>query len=409
MNREVRDMAVVVQKFGGTSVGTIERIRAVAKKVIERKEQGNDMVIVLSAMGKTTDELITMAKEISPNPNKRELDMLVATGEQISIALLSITLHEYGYDSISLTGFQAGIKTNGLHTKNRITDIDLKNVKKHLNEGRIVVVAGFQGINENGDITTLGRGGSDTTAVALAAQLKCICEIYTDVEGIYSVDPRICPGAKKLDAISYEEMVEMASLGAGVMETRAVELGYKYHIPIYVGMTHGDKKGTMIKEFDETMEGRVITGLTTNDDVLMITVNNVEYKSKNIAAIFNKVAEHGINIDMISQTAPFEGYVNVSFTCSTDDNYAMEAAANELKAELPEIEVCSESNITKLSVVGIGMMKQFGVAAKVFNIFADNNIEFKQVTTSEISISYTINSSDKLKAVNILAEALDLT
>jgi aspartate kinase len=401
-------MAVVVQKFGGTSVGTIERIKAVAKKVIERKEQGNDMVIVVSAMGKTTDSLITMAKEISSNPNKRELDMLVSTGEQISIALLSMAFHEYGYDSISLTGFQAGIKTDGLHTKNRITDIDLKNVKRHLNAGKIVVVAGFQGINEIGDITTLGRGGSDTTAVALAAKLKCTCEIYTDVEGVYSVDPRVYPHAKKLDTISYEEMMEMASLGAGVMETRAVELGFKFNIPIYVAMTHGDRKGTMIKEYDETMEGKVITGLTINDDVLMITVNNVEYKSKNIAAIFDRVAKHNINIDMISQTAPFEGFVNVSFTCSTDDIYAMEEAAKELQAEMPNIEVSKESNITKLSVVGIGMMKQSGVAAKVFNIFSDNNIEFKQVTTSEISISYTINSADKQKAVNALGEALDL-
>lgn len=401
-------MAVVVQKFGGTSVGTIEKIKAVAKKVIDRKEQGNDMVIVVSAMGKTTDGLITMAKEISPNPDKRELDMLVSTGEQISIALLSMAFHEYGYDSISLTGSQAGIKTDGLHTKNRITDIDLRNVKKHLNAGKIVVVAGFQGINENGDITTLGRGGSDTTAVALAAKLKCTCEIYTDVEGVYSVDPRVYPLAKKLDVISYEEMMEMASLGAGVMETRAVELGFKYNIPIYVAMTHGDRKGTTIKEYDETMEGKIITGLTINDDVLMITVNNVEYKSKNIAAIFDRVAKHNINIDMISQTAPFEGYVNVSFTCSTDDIYAMDEAAKELQAEMPEIEVSKESNITKLSVVGIGMMKQSGVAAKVFNIFADNNIEFKQVTTSEISISYTINSADKQKAVIALGEALDL-
>ncbi len=401
-------MAVVVQKFGGTSVGTIERIRAVAKKVIQRKEQGNDMVIVVSAMGKTTDSLITMANEISQNPDKRELDMLVSTGEQISIALLSMAFHEYGYDSISLTGFQAGIKTDGLHTKNYITDIDLKNVKKHLNEGKIVVIAGFQGINENGDITTLGRGGSDTTAVALAAKLRCTCEIYTDVEGIYSVDPRVYKNAKKLDAISYEEMMEMASLGAGVMETRAVELGFKYNIPIYVAMTHSDKKGTIIKEFDESMEGKVITGLTINDDIMMITVNNVLYNSKNIAVIFDKVAKHSINIDMISQTAPFEGYVNISFTCSIDDSYLIEAIANELQAEMPEIEVCKESNITKLSVVGIGMMRQSGVAAKVFNIFSDNNIEFKQVTTSEISISYTINSADKQKAVNVLAEALNL-
>jgi aspartate kinase len=401
-------MAVVVQKFGGTSVGTIERIKAVAKKVIERKEQGNDMVIVVSAMGKTTDNLISMAKEISPNPDKREMDMLVSTGEQISIALLSMAFHEYGYDSISLTGFQAGIKTEGHHTKNRITDIDLRNVRNHLKEGKIVVVAGFQGINENGDITTLGRGGSDTTAVALAAKLKCTCEIYTDVEGVYSVDPRVYPMAKKLDTISYEEMMEMASLGAGVMETRAVELGFKFNIPIYVAMTHGDKIGTMIKEYDETMEGKVITGLTINDDVLMITVNNVEYKSKNIALIFDMVGKHNVNIDMISQTAPFEGFVNVSFTCSKEDSFAIAEVAKALQVEMPQIELSQESEITKLSVVGIGMMKQSGVAAKVFNIFSDNNIEFKQVTTSEISISYTINSADKQKAVDSLAKALNL-
>jgi aspartate kinase len=401
-------MAVVVQKFGGTSVGTIERIKAVAKKVIERKEQGNDMVIVVSAMGKTTDNLISMAKEISPNPDKREMDMLVSTGEQISIALLSMAFHEYGYDSISLTGFQAGIKTEGHHTKNRITDIDLRNVRNHLKEGKIVVVAGFQGINENGDITTLGRGGSDTTAVALAAKLKCTCEIYTDVEGVYSVDPRVYPMAKKLDTISYEEMMEMASLGAGVMETRAVELGFKFNIPIYVAMTHGDKIGTMIKEYDETMEGKVITGLTINDDVLMITVNNVEYKSKNIALIFDMVGKHNVNIDMISQTAPFEGFVNVSFTCSKDDSFAIAEVAKALQVEMPQIELSQESEITKLSVVGIGMMKQSGVAAKVFNIFSDNNIEFKQVTTSEISISYTINSADKQKAVDALAKALNI-
>jgi len=401
-------MAVVVQKFGGTSVGSIEKIKAVAQKVIQRKEQGNDMVIVVSAMGKTTDSLIAMAKEISPNPNKRELDMLVSTGEQISIALLSMAFQEYGYDSISLTGFQAGIKTDGHHTKNIITDIDLKNVKKHLIDGKIVVVAGFQGINDKGDITTLGRGGSDTTAVALAAKLKCICEIYTDVEGVYSVDPRVYPKAKKLNTISYEEMMEMASLGAGVMETRAVELGYKYNIPIYVAMTHGDKMGTMIKEYDETMEGKVITGLTINDDILMITVNNVEYTSKNIAAIFDKLAKHNVNIDMISQTAPFEGHVNVSFTCPKEDSYAIDEISKALQAEMAGIEVSKESDVTKLSVVGIGMMKQSGVAARVFNIFADNNIEFKQVTTSEISISYTINAVDKQKAVDVMAKTLDL-
>ncbi|EET88484.1 aspartate kinase [Clostridium carboxidivorans P7] len=243
----VMNLATIVQKYGGTSVGTIDKIKAVAKKVIERKKEGNDIVVVVSAMGKTTDKLIDMAKQISDNPNKREMDMLISTGEQVTIALLSMVFQESGYDSVSLTGFQAGIKTGGVHTKNRIFDIEIQNVENHLKDGKIVVVAGFQGMNENGDITTLGRGGSDTTAVALAAKLNCTCEIYTDVDGIYGVDPRVWPNAKKLDYISYEEMMEMASLGAGVMETRAVEIGCKYKIPIYVASTHGNTKRNLYK------------------------------------------------------------------------------------------------------------------------------------------------------------------
>ncbi len=401
-------MATIVQKYGGTSVGSIDKIKAVAKKVIERKKAGNDIVVVVSAMGKTTDKLIDMAKQISENPNKREMDMLISTGEQVTISLLSMAFHEAGCDSVSLTGFQAGIKTEGTHTKNRIADIDIENVKSHLDGGRIVVVAGFQGINESGDITTLGRGGSDTTAVALAAKLNCTCEIYTDVDGIYGVDPRIWPSAKKLDNISYEEMMEMASLGAGVMETRAVEIGCKYKIPIYVASTHGDKKGTYIKEYDKTMEEKVITGLSISDDVLMVTVNNVPYNSKNISIIFNKLAKHNVNIDMISQTAPFNGYINVSFTTSKEDINTINEVDKELKALVQGIKVSKELNITKLSVVGIGMMKQSGVAADIFNIFAENDIEFKQVTTSEISISYTLDSKDKQKAVTVLAGKLNL-
>jgi aspartate kinase len=406
--KEAIKLGAIVQKYGGTSVGTIDKIKAIAKKVIERKKEGNDIVVVVSAMGKTTDKLIDMAKQISENPNKREMDMLISTGEQITIALLSMAFQEAGYDSVSLTGFQAGIKTEGAHTKNRISDIDIENVKSHLDHGKIVVVAGFQGINESGDITTLGRGGSDTTAVAIAAKLNCTCEIYTDVDGIYGVDPRIWPSAKKLDNISYEEMMEMASLGAGVMETRAVEIGCKYKIPIYVASTHGDKKGTYIKEYDKTMEEKVITGLSISDDVLMVTVNNVPYNSKNISIIFEKLAKHNVNIDMISQTAPFNGYINVSFTTSKEDINTINEVDKELKTLVQGIKVSKELNITKLSVVGIGMMKQSGVAADIFSIFAENDIEFKQVTTSEISISYTLDSKDKQKAVTVLAGKLNL-
>ncbi|MCT4508279.1 MAG: aspartate kinase [Tepidibacter sp.] len=401
-------MATIVQKYGGTSVGSIDKMKDIAKKVIKQRDKGNDVVVVVSAMGKSTDRLVEMAKEISQNPCKRELDMLMSTGEQVSISLLSMIFKEQGYDSISLTGFQAGIKTEGFHTKNRVAEINIDIIKNHLSEGKVVVVAGFQGINENGDITTLGRGGSDTTAVALAAKLNCTCEIYTDVEGIYSVDPRVYSKAKKLDYISYEEMMELSSLGAGVMETRAVEIGFKYNIPIYVALNKGDIKGTYIKEYDENMEQKVITGLTSTDDVLMVTMNNVLYNSKNIATIFDKLSQNNVNIDMISQTAPRDGYINVSFTTFRDDIGIVHSVVNKLKNEIKDIEIHVESNITKISVVGIGMMNQSGVAAKVFKIFADNDIEFKQVTTSEISISYTIDSREKGKAITVIAKEFDL-
>lgn len=401
-------MSVIVQKYGGTSVGSIDKIKSVAKKVIAEKEKGNDIVVVVSAMGKTTDHLVNLSKEISSNPSKRDLDMLLSTGEQVSISLLSMAFQEYGYDSIALTGFQAGIRTEGPYTKNKISDIDMKKIKNHLEEGKIVVVAGFQGINENGDITTLGRGGSDTTAVALAAKLQCECSIYTDVEGIYSVDPRLYKDAKKLDVISYEEMMEMASLGSGVMETRAVEIGCKYNVPIYVASSIKDIKGTYIKEYDESMEEKVITGLSVSNDVLMITVNNILFKSDNIAMIFEKLARENVNVDMISQTSPLNERVNISFTTSKEDLHVVNEVIEEIKNENNEVEVAIEENICKISVVGIGMMNQSGVTGKVFRILADNEIEFKQVTTSEISISYTIDSKDKQKAVRVLAKELNL-
>ncbi len=401
-------MKVIVQKYGGTSVGSIDKIKSVAKRIISQREQGNNVVVVVSAMGKTTDDLVNLSKQVSSNPDKRDLDMLLSTGEQISISLLSMALKEYGYDAISLTGFQAGIKTQGPHTKNKISDIEIEKIKDYINEGKIVVVAGFQGINENGDITTLGRGGSDTTAVALAAKLECNCGIYTDVEGIYSVDPRVYPNAKKLDYISYEEMMEMSSLGAGVMETRAVEIGCKYKVPIYVASSNKNIKGTYIKEYDKSMEKKVITGLSISDDILMITVNNILFKSENIASIFEKLARENVNIDMISQTAPLDNRVNVSFTASKEDLIVIKDVMKEIEKENNEAETIVEENISKISAVGIGMMNQSGVTGRLFRLLADNKIEFRQVTTSEISISYTINSIDKEKAVRVLSKELNL-
>ncbi len=401
-------MAVIVQKYGGSSVETIEKMRKIAERVILEKKRGHSLVVVVSAMGKTTNQLIQIARSVTENPNKRELDMLVSTGEQVSISLLAMILQSAGYDSVSLTGFQAGIQTEGIHTKNRIIDIDVKRIQKYLNQGKIVIVAGFQGINTAGDITTLGRGGSDTTAVALAAKLQTRCEIYTDVDGIYAVDPRIYAGAKKLDAVFYEEMMEMASLGAKVMEPRAVEIGQKYKVPIYVAASHKTTRGTYIKERDETMEQKGVTGITVSDHVAMITVNHVPYMVQNIALIFERLGRQDVNLDMISQTPPTAGFVNLSFTASQEDELVIDQIMADLEKEMPTIQVVKDLEISKISVVGIGMRNLSGVAARVFKLFANHQIEFKQVTTSEISISYTISIQDQEKAVRILAEAFDL-
>ncbi|MGM9980550.1 MAG: aspartate kinase [Turicibacter bilis] len=398
-------MGILVHKYGGTSVGTTEKIKRIAKRVIAEKEKGNDMVVVVSAMGKTTDHLVEMSKEIAINPNKREMDLILSTGEQVSIALLSMAFQEFGYDAIALTGFQAGIKTYGPHTKNKILDIDDEKIKNYLKEGKVVVVAGFQGVNENGDITTLGRGGSDTTAVAIAAKLGCPCHIYTDVDGIYSVDPRLYKEAKKLDVISYEEMMEMASLGAGVMEPRAIEIGCKYNIPIYVASSINDVGGTYIKEYDEKMEGNIVTGLSVCDDILMVTVSHILYNLDHVATLFEKLAIENVNVDMISQTAPVDGYINVSFTAPKDDLFIIEKVMRDLEGK---VEISIENEITKISVVGIGMRNQSGVSGRLFRILADNGISFRQVTTSEISISYTIDKKDKEKAVRALSNELNL-
>ncbi len=401
-------MKVIVQKYGGTAVETVEKVQKIANAIINRKKEGYSIVVVVSAMGKTTNRLIELAKTVSAKPDKRELDMLMATGEQVSVSILSMVLKEKGYESVSLTGFQAGIKTEGTHTKNKIIEINIDRIKNYLEEGKIVVVAGFQGINGKGDITTLGRGGSDTSAIALAAKLKCPCEIYTDVDGIYGVDPRLYPNAKKLDVICFEEMMEMSSLGAKVLETRSVEIGYRYNVPIYVASSHMNNKGTYIKEFDKQMEQKVITGLTINDDVLMVTINNITYSPENISDIFSSLSDREVNIDMISQTSPNDDCVNISFTTSKENEVIVDEALQEQMKIMGNIKIKKDCNVSKLSVVGMGMRNESGVASKMFKLFADNNIYFKLVTTSEISISYTIDTADKQKAINAISEAFDL-
>lgn len=397
-----------VVKYGGSSVKSIDQIKEIAERLAKRKADGQDLVVVVSAMGKTTNQLLEMASEISENPDRREVDLLLATGEQVSIALLSMALKSLGVESIALTGSQAGIVTDDVHTKARIARIETDRIRRHLNDGEIVVVAGFQGINENGDVTTLGRGGSDTSAVSLAAALECTCELCTDVDGIYTVDPRLFPEARKLNVISYEEMLEMASRGAKVVETRAVEFAHKYKVPVIVCLNTGDYPGTLIKELDESMEKRVVTGISVDEDCLMVTVNTVPYQSKNIAKIFSAIANEHISVDMISQTAPFNSFVNLTFTSKIQDRFQIKAILEKLKTELPTIDYLIDDSVIKLSVVGIGMISQSGVASSMFNLFADNDIDFYQVTTSEISISYTLNAYDCDKAVHMIASAFDL-
>lgn len=397
-----------VIKFGGSSVADVDKIQSIAQKIKERKEAGESLVVVVSAMGKTTNELINLAKDVTEEPSDRELDLLMSTGEQVSISLLSMALNGLGCEAIALTGFQAGIKTDVVHTKARIEGIDAENILKHLSEGKVVIVAGFQGITDSGEITTLGRGGSDTTAVSLAAVLGCSCEIYTDVDGVYTIDPRVFPAAKKLDFISYEEMLEMASRGAKVLETRSVEMASKYSVPVLVAINTQDMPGTWIKESDDTVEKKAVTGLSVDENVLMVTVNTIPYRTKHIAKIFSALAKEHINIDMISQTAPHNSFVNISFTSPKEDRKRVVDVLSSLTDEFPSMEFGFDDKVVKLSVVGLGMVSQTGIAAKLFELFSETDVDFYQVTTSEISISYTIAQKDRDQMVSAIATTFDL-
>lgn len=400
-------MATIVQKYGGTSVATVEKIKNVAKSIVKRKKEGNDIVVVVSAMGHTTDNLINLAKDISNVPDKRELDALISTGEMVSSSLLSMAIKELGEDAISYTAYQINISTNGQHGKSLINDIDEKKIDKSLKEGKVVVVAGFQGINCDGNITTLGRGGSDTSAVAIAAKLNnTICEIYTDVDGIYSVDPRVYSKAKKLDYIDYEEMLELSSLGAQVMHSRSIELAEKYNIPIYVGLSNGNIKGTVIRGMNNmNMEIKSVTGLATSDDDVAITMEDINENINIVADIFTKLAEKQINVDMISQTAPINSRISLSFTIPKED---LQDGMKIIKGYAPKDKIKIDENLTKFSIVGIGMKNTSGVAAKMLKIFSDNSIKVKMITTSEIRITCAINVEDKINAINLVAKEFNL-
>ncbi|MBV4417888.1 aspartate kinase [Clostridium tyrobutyricum] len=400
-------MAIVVQKYGGSSVSTVEKIKNIAKTVIDRKKSGNSMVVVVSAMGDTTDELIDLANQVTSNPDKRELDALLSTGEMRSAALLAMAIKASGEDAISYTAYQIGIKTSGQYGKSLIEDINKNRLKKSIDDGKIIIVAGFQGINEEGNITTLGRGGSDTTAVAIAAKLDGVCEIYTDVDGIYSVDPREYKEARKLDEIDYEEMLELSSLGAQVMHPRSIELGQKYNIPIYVGLSNSKINGTIIKgESNMNMENKPVTGVATSDADVAVTIKNINGEINLISNLFESIASKKINIDMISQTAPIEDKINISFTIPKIE---LDECLNILKDHCDvKTQVDVDEDITKFSIVGIGMKTTSGVAAKMFKLFRENNIQVKMITTSEIRVTCAIKHEDKLRTVKIVAKEFNL-
>jgi len=400
---------LIVQKYGGTSVANLERIKAVAERIISYKKQGHDLVVVVSAMAGETDRLINLAKQITENPPLREFDLLVSTGEQVSSALLSITLQSMGYPSIALLGYQVPIYTTDLFTKARIKEIKTEKIKECLSQGKIVIIAGFQGVTEKGDITTLGRGGSDTTAVALAASLKAdFCEIYTDVEGVYTADPRIVSKARKLKKISYEEMLEMASSGAKVLEMRSVELAMIYKVPLIVRSSFTNAEGTLITEEDEEMEKVLVSGITYNRNEARISIYGVPDKPGIAAQIFGPIGEKGIVVDMIIQTARPDEKADLTFTVPRTDYKEALKIINEIAQKLGAEKVEGDNHIAKVSIVGAGMRTHPGVATKMFETLAKHGINIMMISTSEIKISCVIDEKYTELAVRALHEAFNL-
>ncbi|WAM34490.1 aspartate kinase [Caldicellulosiruptor morganii] len=401
-------MGIVVQKYGGTSVADKERIFRAARRAIAEYEKGNKVVVVVSAQGDTTDELIEKAKEINENPSKREMDMLLSTGEQISIALMAMAIEKLGYPVISLTGWQAGIKTDSNYSNARIKEIDTERLQRELDKRNIVVVAGFQGINKYDDITTLGRGGSDTTAVALAAALKADkCEIYTDVDGVYTADPRIVPNASKLKEISYDEMLELATLGAKVLHNRSVELAKKYNIPIVVRSSFNDNEGTVVKEVS-SVEKLLVSGVACDKDIARVAVIGVENVPGKAFQIFSLLAKENINVDIILQSIGREKTKDISFTVSKNN---LKQTLDVLTKNLHIIgakDITYADNVAKVSIVGAGMVNNPGVAATMFEALYDAGINIEMISTSEIKISVLIDEKDAEKAVRAIHDKFKL-
>jgi aspartate kinase len=402
-------MALIVQKYGGTSVGNPERIKNVARRVLDTQQAGNQVIVVVSAMSGVTDNLIKLAKEVHPEPNEREMDVLLATGEQTTIALLAMALHSLGAKATSLTGSQAGIVTDGVHTKAKIANITPKRVHALLDAGNIVIIAGFQGETPEGHITTLGRGGSDLSAIAIAAATKAdVCQIYTDVDGVYTADPRIIPDAKKILEISYDEMLEMAALGSKVMQARSVEFAKKFNVVFEVRSSFNNNPGTIVKTETPNMEDVVIRGVAVDKKQAKVTISGVPDKPGVAARIFKTIADANINIDVIVQNVSEKGATDISFTLGDTDAAKAAKVLQPIVKEIGAREVISSGDIAKVSIVGIGMRSHPGVAAKMFEALSHAGVNIGMISTSEIKISVIITLKDADKAAKAIHDAFGL-
>jgi aspartate kinase len=402
-------MALIVQKYGGSSVANPERIRRVAQRVVRTKAAGHQVVVVVSALGDTTDELLKLASQVCRNPAEREMDMLLSTGEQVSAALLAMAIQALRVKAISFTGAQVGILTDRAHTQARIQSVNVEKIRQALDKGWVVIVTGFQGVTEDHEITTLGRGGSDLTAVALAHVLKAkICEIYTDVDGVYTADPRIVPNARKLSTISYDEMLELASLGAQVMQARSMEMANKYQVKIHLRSSFSNRMGTIISKEVKPMEQLVVSGVTMQKDEAKVTICDVPDRPGVAATIFTRISEANVNVDMIVQNVGRTGLTDVSFTVARGDLKRVLRVARRVAREIQAGRVIHDAGIAKVSIVGLGMRSQSGIAAKMFQTLANASINIEMISTSEIKISCVIRREQAVRAVRALHDAFEL-
>ena len=403
-------MPLIVQKYGGTSVGNPERILNVARRVIETQQAGHSVVAVVSAMSGVTDSLIKLARQVADKPTDREMDVLLATGEQTTIALLAMAIHSLGSKAISLTGAQAGILTDGIHTKAKIANISPRQIRKYLNEGYICIVAGFQGQTLQGHITTLGRGGSDLTAIAIAAALKAkMCEIYTDVDGVYTCDPRVVPEARKLETIDYDELLEMASSGSKVMQSRSVEFAKKFQVPFEVRSSFNTNRGTIVKEEPLGLENVVVRGISIERNQAKVTITNVPDKPGTASRIFTTLAEANVIIDVIVQNVSMSGTTDISFTMNGDELEKIGGMLDAVAREIGAGEVKRQKGVAKLSVVGIGMRSHSGVAAKLFECLGHGGVNIQMISTSEIKIAVILDEAKIESAARLAHEAFGLS